>query len=124
MISLEHIRNQIYTTHLRTPRRWLLQSGEVNRAVLHGDIFSILYENVGFMFPTIDVMSAHVDLLVQDTCDLVCDLQGIDNMFFSPTGYVFLDDNNIESFLHYSVTTRVLRMIERLVSCCTSVISN
>jgi hypothetical protein len=116
MISLEDIRNQMYNTHLRTPRRWVMHSGEVNRAVLHGDIYSVLYQNVGFLFPTLDLLSGHVDILVQDTCDIVCDLQGIDNMFCIQTGFIFMHDGDIENFLHFSVTTRVLRMIQRLTT--------
>lgn len=110
-ISSEAIRACLRGVHRH--RAWLHPSGEVNRPVLKSDMAFVLLHTIP-QFSITPAWDALLDNVVQDICDVVSDLQGVDNTnpsFYAQDLVVYMSDTTIELFLDMHVGTKLIRAI-------------
>lgn len=118
MISSIAVRDNLIALHSMSNRRWLHYSGEVSRHVLKADILCALQATSPLLILP-DYMDYQIDTLIQNVCDVVTDLQGLDPIrigFYAEQNIVYLDDDSIEQFLEAHVSTRLLRMLSSISS--------
>lgn len=104
--SSNEIREELRELH--NLHAWLHPSGEVNREQLSNDIETVL-ESFG-----LEKNQCVVEKIIQETCDVVTNLQGLDPIspeYMDNSGIVFLNDHYIEIFLDAFVPTRLLRVL-------------
>ncbi len=104
--SSYEIRHELHELHKL--HAWLHPSGEVNRELLYVDLQQIVNHF------SIHINENILQTIIQDTCDIVTNLQGLDPIspeYMDLSEIVFLDDHYIEIFLDAFVPTRLLRVL-------------